>query len=155
MFLDPTGHSLGQRNGGACRCVLKNLADLRCGDAREQLNKLRQRDSVLEVLKEGRHWNPGVTKHPGTTQPVHIPLDCRAFSPVQKTWFGDSNSPYVNPIVTRCNDQPALGVPRNPSIQRWWRLVVISPAREGTAWGTWKAERNPLVKASRRLGAEP
>ncbi len=86
----------------------KNLARLLCCDAREQINELRQRDPVLEVLKKGCYRDAGVAKHPGATDPPHIPLDRRAFSPVQAAWLVDGSKANVKSTLTTCN-YPVVG----------------------------------------------
>jgi len=83
--------------------VSKNLARLLCCDALEQINELRQRDPVLEVLKKGCYRDAGVAKHPGATDPPHIPLDRRAFSPIQTAWLVDGDTADVKTTVTTCN----------------------------------------------------
>jgi hypothetical protein len=56
--------------------MVKHRTNLLLRDSGEQINKINQEDSVYQVLKQSRNRDPGAAEHPGTTDPLRIPLHC-------------------------------------------------------------------------------
>jgi hypothetical protein len=80
-----------------CRCasrhVPKHVLRLLNRDPREELHEFSQRHTVLQVLKQSRHWNARAAKHPGTTDALGIPFDRWAVSPGQRVNDRHSRNP--------------------------------------------------------------
>lgn len=69
--LDRTGRALGCGESAARR-VLQHSACLVKADAREQLDKLADWYTVLEILEQGGNRHARATEHPGSTDPLRV-----------------------------------------------------------------------------------
>jgi hypothetical protein len=55
--------------------MVKNRTHLLDGDAREQLHKLSDLDSIFQILKESRDRHARAAKHPRAAYALWVPLD--------------------------------------------------------------------------------
>jgi hypothetical protein len=65
--------------------MLQHRAGLLLRHSREKLDKFPQGDAVFQVLEQSSHRNSRAAEHPGSTDALGIPLNCRAASPAQFT----------------------------------------------------------------------
>jgi hypothetical protein len=93
---DPhSGHSSRRAPGD----MLQHLPCLLVGDAREQLDELRQGDSVFEVLEQSRYGDMGSAEHPGTADRQGVALHGGAACPTEIGLCGHGQVRNLDPLI--------------------------------------------------------